>query len=623
MTVADRSSRTFARVAFAVAWLSAVPLAAHGGRYRGAAPAPAAPATPMASGAPFVPVASTTAPTSRDLERWQAWWELNKDPYLEVKARVRAAAARRPGAELSHGTIDTEIVPALSAALRATRQPDLASACLIALGRIGRDPSGQAIRATILGALARGNQELRETAALALGLSRLDGVETDLTQLIRDDRFGRRLYGRESVDLRTRVFAAYGLGLLAERTSDVALRRRVVEVLTTELRDARDKEQELAMAAVHGIRLAAPGVRIRDLASWELTQTAVDSLSAYCERRVGQGQQMLQAHASLAVAQILRGDESGALGKYARLWSKDVAEPAGRSSALTQSSALAFGVLGANAPEDASAALRRLAERGSDRQARSFALIALGQVGGDANRAFLLGQLKTGNKATVRPWAALALGLAVRGAGGAGQRVTDDEVGRALLMALQIVKNDQARGAFALALGLARHTPAAAPLRAMLAEHDKEDELAGYLCLGISLLDDAAAIPQLRELAQRSLRRPALLRQIAAALGRLGDANAGEHLVGLLCGRELNVAALGAVAGALGQLGDASAAAALLAVLRDDHVPDLARAFAAAALGGIADDSALPWYVPLSLDINYRAALPTLSDGRAGVLDIL
>ncbi len=611
---------------FALLWMGVwlAPLSAHGGRYRGASSAPPAPTTLSPSGPATVAVApATPVALPRDLERWQAWWELNKDPHLDLKAHVRAAAARRPGASLDPTTVDAAIVPALVKALVDTRQPDLASACLIALGRIGHDPSGGSVRQAIHASFRRGDQESRETAALALGLSRLPGAAEDLLQLVRDDQAGRRLYGRERVDRRTRVFAAYGLGLLAERANDVALRARVVETLAHELRTAEDKEDELALAAIHALRLAAPGLSVRDLANWKVTQGAVDTLAKYCDQRVGQGQQVLQAHASLAIAQILRDDDSGVLGKYSRLWDRDIAEPPGRATGLTQSSALAFGVLGALATDEASTALQRLAERGRDRQARLFALIALGQIGGDANRTFLLEVLKTGNKATVRPWAALALGLAVRRGGGAGQGRTDDEIGRALRQALQIVKNDEARGAFAVALGLARHSAAAPELRALLDEHQKQDELAGYICIGLALLDDAAAIPQLQQLARRSLRRPALLRQIGVALGRLGDTDAGEHLVTLLNGRELNVATLGAVAGALGQMGDGRAAAALLRVLRDESVPDLARAFAAAALGGIADDSTLPWYTPLSLDINYRAALPTLSDGRAGVLDIL
>lgn len=50
---------------------------------------------------------------------------------------------------------------------------------------------------------------------------------------------------------------------------------------------------------------------------------------------------------------------------------------------------------------------------------------------------------------------------------------------------------------------------------------------------------------------------------------------------------------------------------------------DLAQAFVAAALGGIGDKDMLPWNTPLAEDINYRARVDTLTNGRTGVLDIL
>jgi hypothetical protein len=57
--------------------------------------------------------------------------------------------------------------------------------------------------------------------------------------------------------------------------------------------------------------------------------------------------------------------------------------------------------------------------------------------------------------------------------------------------------------------------------------------------------------------------------------------------------------------------------------LADQRLPDLARAFAAAAVGGIVDGEGLPFGASLSFGVNYRSALPTLTDGLSGVLDIL
>ena len=57
--------------------------------------------------------------------------------------------------------------------------------------------------------------------------------------------------------------------------------------------------------------------------------------------------------------------------------------------------------------------------------------------------------------------------------------------------------------------------------------------------------------------------------------------------------------------------------------LFNDDLTPLSRAFAAVALGGVADKESLPWRTKLSRDMNYRAAVETLTQSGTGVLDIL
>jgi len=551
------------------------------------------------------------------------WWEFNKDAYLDVKARV--VRSRDAAAQPSVDQIDRDVVPVLLQALKDTRQPDLASACLIALGKIAPDPETSGARAAILAALREGSQETRETAALALGITRRSWVLPDLLALAEDVAPGRRLLDRARVDERTRAFAIYGLGLVAERSDDLDLRERVVGSLTAILAHARNQDLDLALATVYGLRLACPSPRQRTLRSWTLTQRVVDSLWSYARRRARPTQELVQAHAMQAVAHILGDDDSGVAAKYLEPLVEQLREPDGRRAAMAQSAAIGAGYLVRPGDAEACAALRTLARRGTDRHARALALIALGQIGGDENREFLLKTLAEGHKVTVKPWAALALGvMRFRARAEAGvQRADDRTVGRALRDALMEVKADEARGAFAIALGLAHHVEAAADVRAVLADSDRQDELAGYLALGLALLGDQGALPQLRDVAKRSLRRPQLLRQVATATGMLGDRDAASSLLGLVSGSDLSVATLGAVAGALGQIGDGRSLRPLAQVVADGHVPDLARAFAAAAMGGIVDDDMLPWNASLAAGVNYCSVLPSLTDGMGGVLDIL
>ena len=62
----------------------------------------------------------------------------------------------------------------------------------------------------------------------------------------------------------------------------------------------------------------------------------------------------------------------------------------------------------------------------------------------------------------------------------------------------------------------------------------------------------------------------------------------------------------------------------LIRLLDDDrNLTSLAQAFVAAALGGIGDKDDLPWNSVLATDINYRARVDTMTNGRSGILDIL
>ena len=58
-------------------------------------------------------------------------------------------------------------------------------------------------------------------------------------------------------------------------------------------------------------------------------------------------------------------------------------------------------------------------------------------------------------------------------------------------------------------------------------------------------------------------------------------------------------------------------------MLFDESLTELSRAFAAVALGGVADKESLPWNSKIGQNMNYRAAVETLTDRQAGILDIL
>src|SRR5690606_38474373 len=96
-----------------------------------------------------------------------------------------------------------------------------------------------------------------------------------------------------------------------------------------------------------------------------------------------------------------------------------------------------------------------------------------------------------------------------------------------------------------------------------------------------------------------------------------------EQLQAMLSQGEPNLTKLAAVASALGFIGDRRTVKPLIDMLFDEQLGALSRAFAAVALGGVADKELLPWNTKIARNINYRAAVETLTNSQTGILDIL
>ncbi|MBM3961889.1 MAG: hypothetical protein FJ306_08330, partial [Planctomycetes bacterium] len=626
---------------FAVCVVAAA-LPAHGGQYRGpAVPWPGGPAKPFvpATKPPGVPGPTTPArpmptpmppgapgPTTpgpgganpaepltggsagmTDEVSWQVWWEFNKDPFVQPQAaatgpttgsddfylgRRRAVRAET----LAPNAIDVleVVVPALVELLEKDRNRDVQTACMMALAKIGRAPQGVDLEALFTARLARDNQEVRETAALALGVAGRTTALPLLLALLRDEPAGRKVCEREKVEDRTRAFAAYGLGLLARQSDDAAIKLASHDALFAVL-DAKQTDRDLRVAAVNAIGLLVDPEQVRHR---RLAWQCVDELLALLDgdrgdfhvpvaigRLLGRGDSASHRRCKdLFVAVLLDGRNSGAAPR-ASLRDLD------RSNAAQQSAALALGMLALPAeacPDDVGVAraLQTYAQKGSDRLARRFATMALGRIGGAGNREWLMTTWQRANKNLERPWLALALGLIAARDAAAGK--PDETLARMLVDDLQKASFVEARSAFALALGMTGWPPAFAALRDFLREHESTGAVGGYACVALALLGEPAAAPLLGEVVERSARRPFVLQQAAVGLGRLGDVDANQKLVAMI-ERSESVAVLAALANAIGQIGDRRAIPLLVALTKDDAQTKLGRAFAAAALGGVCE----------------------------------
>lgn len=584
-----------------------------------------------------------------DLSTWHYWWEFNKDSYLQLKDAVHRSgpSSNRREIYLGFGSVEVDtqkptrnqisndVLPALARALESTDNRDITSSCLIALAKIGENHADFRLIDLLRQRLRRPDQEIRETAALAIGIAgRVDHGALDLlVGLALDDANGRAAAGGE-VDTRSRAFATYGLGLVAHEHTNLAIKRAAFAAARTMLADERIGSRDLKVAAIHAIGLLNVGAA--SAADAALQDEALQCLVAFYERPLGAGSKLIQAHCPTAIARLLRADTTAAE-PFKLRFANDLQgkNPNHRDNAdIARSCAQALGQLCEPFTGDDSKDApysRLLAEtyaRHKDAQTRWFAALALGQIGGGQNRTALLLALRHGSKATERPWCALALGVLSHDhyadrASRDEEYLQDREIGRALAEELDRATDPGLVSALAIALGLNRHLDAAPAMAARMGDEVHKEDQAGYLCLGLGLMHDVKAVAAINEAMKKASRLPALLERSAIALGLLGDKTAAQTLLQRLATQENNLATFAAFATALGQIGDRRSIDPLKNLLFDEQRGNLVRAFAAVALGGIADRATLPWYAKIAANVNYRANVETLTNQNSGILDLL
>ncbi|MBL9077817.1 MAG: hypothetical protein JNL08_09950 [Planctomycetes bacterium] len=614
------------------------------------APAPTAPGTGGGGGSTGGGTPPGTPPGSAgrtggfalepDLTEWTFWWEFNKDEFLRLKDAVHLDTPETGSLEqyLGYGRrrdshdslkptreqIHATILPALHRALAGSDNRDIATGCMVAMAKVGADHRDFALVDVFAPRLRRPDQEVRETAALALGIAGIAGErELDLLEgLARDGAQGREACGG-AVDYRTRAFAAYGLGLQAHAHTQTAVKARAFAALR-DLLATPNLGRDLRVAAIQGISLLNVDGSIE--ADRALRDEALQALDAYYSRPLGPGEQLIQAHCPIAIARLLGRGASGG-GAWRDRFAADLAatdKPARRSHDIARSCAIALGTLATADDTDISTLLLDTWHDHKDVQTRCFALMAMARIGGARHRAALLHEFDRGRNHE-QAWCALALGVLAFGERERDPAARRDRTITATLAdALQSRKDPSLLGALAIGLGLAGGDEAADHMRSMMLGNVAKEDMAGYLCVGLALMDHRAAIEDIRAVALKETRRDRLLVQAAVALGRLGDKAIANDLLQLLPQQgENNLAKLAAIAQALGYIGDRRSIDALQALLFDADLHPLARGFAAVALGGVADKEPVPWNAKLRRDSNYRAAVETLTNQATGILDIL
>lgn len=438
-------------------------------------------------------------------------------------------------------------------------EPTLRAAALIAIGRMGGDDDARLCLKVLADKRAR--SDTLEGAALALGL--LPAIDDPATAEAARAWFEYVFEHPGALPHRARGLAIVSAGLRS-RGDKALLTRLVAACASPELRSGE-------AAAL----LLACGLARDPMLQPELLRAA---------RRGLLGRETLtdgaRAHAAHALA--LAGDPAvaGALAELLR---------SRRSGVHTRrSAALALGkVLRETPPEDArgpTSALLAAFRDSPDPLLRGFAALALGGAREPVAVPELMEAVDRGGYVALKPYAALALGLAARS-------VADGEARRIrAFLAEELGKSNEVErsAALTLALGLSGARESARVLLDRLADEGEPAVTRGAAAQALGLLGDPS--PRVVAALEGALEddAPEVVQDAALAMGLLGRRDVAARLAASLR-RTDSTALQGRLILALGYLGNAASVEPLLDTLRNGAEKAVVREFAATALGILGD----------------------------------
>ena len=583
-------------------------------------PAPSGPTGGPPGGGVATPGGRVAPPKPMSFENWLFWWSYNKDEILNLKSAIMAMDRKVSTQASPHffgdsgdknrseterpteALIKSEIVPALEQTVADKGiHPDIRGGALIALARASAGESTHIKTFFEVGAAGAGEDKVvQESAILALGIQ----GEKDLE--IRD--FLIKLIDNSEVSFRARCFALLSLGLLQD--NDPA----VFECIERRL-DGSESTPDVPICALLTVGLIGDSARVPNLVKW------LD------EGRIGRKKlgDLEKAYIVSALGKIGHPDAM-----------KPVADTLRKKGLYTRRSAfIAFGqILPQAEPKVQGEYVKKLAaylKSEGDSTAKNFGIISLGRLGGQADASeqirstcekILTDQFKNGSKATVRPFAALALGLMAFEGDKESSKPQDlkERLDEMIRKELRQLRGDKvALGAQAIALGMiGQNNPETVKLLIkILKDRGLEKKLRGAAAVALGLIGNneakGAIVSALKEREDRDLRV-----DTAVAAGLLADSSAVTELVTVLGDRKASQFVLGSVALALGQIGDARAIGPMKKILEPGKTngtyPDLTRALVAVALGQLSDRREIRVLYRLSKDINYRASVSAMDE---------
>ncbi|MBU0753924.1 MAG: HEAT repeat domain-containing protein, partial [Planctomycetes bacterium] len=504
------------------------------------APGPAGPGAKAAAGSPgnpgmthsMIPTASgSSSQTGRKsipkagYERWEFWWECNKDAFLNLKDRLQnveiisgsssffvgrgkkedATFSRRPTPEI----IRNEMLPSLLKMIKIDH-PDILDSAPLALARITRQEFSADIFTHIKSLLGNPYASAIQSSVLSLGVLGSPLAAPDLYELMIDSEKGRSLVARHEVPAMVRCFAAISLGMLNPSGG--------VDKLLTLIQRAPERDRDLKACGILALGLMKN--------NFDKDRAVAYLVGLLSDKKLDP---MVRAQVPVAL---------GRLGDKAALRSLVMAFKADESPALfRQSCAIGLGMLAGLENEETVHLLQAYIKEGRDEQTRHFSFMALAQIGArdedfkahqEAHydlHNFLQREITKPCRYTHRPWAVLAAAIHAR----KHQPLQGDLIPR-IAWYFDDQSDPSCKGAMAIALGLLNARSAAPQLLDALQRHH-DACLKGYLCVALGLMNYREATEKIREIAATEIASWGLRLQSVIGLGLLGDTGAVELLV--------------------------------------------------------------------------------------------
>jgi HEAT repeat protein len=624
----------------------------------------AQPGPPVAGLAPAaISVSGPGTLSGADLTNWSFWWYFNREGLLDLRRRFTESGPTTGEALLAGHPTDiptrpsdrallSTVLPALFDSTADGQQATLRLSAAIALARIG-EPEGEHVIATLSELLRERNPTLREGAALALGI---DGDATVVAELITVMIGGfpaKKVLGYKPND-RVRAFAAYGLGLAAERAPNDDMRRVILRPLLEQFRNHKEPT-DLRVAALSALSLLdiECGPALEEPMGKKRGKPVVPRYRRDLIRELwniyeDEKDRTVRGHLPVVLGRLLAGTPDDVRDEgIARLLAALDEDP--RNLEL-YGIITALGIVGQAwghaSDETLRATLYAQATKQRESHARHLAMMSLSEVVSNSGavlppteaqhefEAFLLTSFDDGRRAD-RPWIAMAAGsfgarlrapskLLAQTEGARGKhrngRVGADLVGR-LREIVRASGSPDELSAAVLALGLIEDASSANDVEALLGSTSNKN-VRGYAALSLGLMHKKSAMLKLEILLDDLRYDPAALEHAAMGLALLDRARGSAILRERLSDAHSSTTTA-PLAAAIGRVSDRGSVLSLSRLATDDDMSWSVREFASIALGLICDRSDLTWRSHLAEDVNYAAWTPTLFDSAGqGVLNI-